>query len=136
MWVEQSAKETIGVAKSLKADSLSRTSTDIYCQQQEKRKELFNTWQQQVEDEVGELVLEIDKDQEVFSFNTSGKLRLSFSTRWEILLREVRQVSALGLNVSSRIQQQCAKAAKFYRAGVSLQQVAHFYNNIGRVAKL
>ena len=46
-------------------------------------------------------------------------------------MREVKQVSALGLNVSQKVQSQCAKAARFYRAGVSLQQVAHFYNNIG-----
>ena len=59
------------------------------------------------------------------------KTHRSFSSRWEILLREVKQVSALGLNVSQKVQSQCAKAARFYRAGVSLQQVAHFYNNIG-----
>ena len=40
-------------------------------------------------------------------------------------------MSALGLPMSSKVQKSCQKAAKFYRAGVLLQQVANFYNSIG-----
>ena len=73
MWVEQSAKETSNVAKALKSAELLRKAKNIHLREQEKRKELFSTWQQQIEDEIGDLVLEIDKDQEVFSFNSVGQ---------------------------------------------------------------
>ena len=35
-----------------------------------------------------------------------------------------------GIKVSSTVEAHCAKAAKFYRAGMSLQQVVHFHNHI------
>ena len=89
-------------------------------------------WVESVEDELTDLMFEIDQKQQVFQFNKStGKLELGFSLRWESLLREVRQVGALGLPIPSQIQKSCSKAAKFYRAGVLLQQVANFYNHIG-----
>ena len=47
-----------------------------------------------------------------------------------MILREVKQVSALNLKISSTVEAHCAKAAKFYRAGMSLQQVQHFHNHI------
>ena len=93
----------------------------------------MSRWHESTEDEIDDLIFEIDQKQQVFQFDEkNGKLNLGFSLRWETLLEEVKQVSALGLPVSSKIQKNCAKAAKFYRAGVLLQQVATFYNTIGQ----
>lgn len=132
MWREKAAKNTIEVAKSFSAESLGRISTDMYLKEQENRTKLFSQWLEDVEDELDDLIFEIDQKQQVFNFDeSSGKLKLGFSLRWETLLREVKQVSALGLPMSSKVQKNCLKAAKFYRAGVLLQQVANFYNNIG-----
>ena len=70
-------------------------------------------WVESVEDELTDLMFEIDQKQQVFQFNKStGKLELGFSLRWESLLREVRQVGALGLPIPSQIQKSCSKAAK------------------------
>ena len=46
------------------------------------------------------------------------------------LLREVRQLGAYGFAIPAKIQQAAATAKKFYRYGVILKQVAHFYNSI------
>ena len=46
------------------------------------------------------------------------------------LLREVRQLSAFGFVIPAKIQLAAATAKKFYRFGVILKQVAHFYNSI------
>ena len=52
-----------------------------------------------------------------------GKLQVHYSDRLVTLLREVRQLSALGLPVPVTIQQAAATGQKFYRHGVVLKQV-------------
>ena len=86
IWVEHVAKETITVAQSLNSDNLERKATATHSKEAEKRKELFSTWHSQVEDEVGDLVLEIDKDQEVFSFTKKGRLELRIVFKFVFVL--------------------------------------------------
>ncbi|TPX45912.1 hypothetical protein SeLEV6574_g03556 [Synchytrium endobioticum] len=62
-------------------------------------------------------------------YNT-GKLFVNYSDRLALLLREVRQITALGSSVSSEVLKTVEVAAKFYRFGTVLKQVAHFYNTI------
>ena len=52
-----------------------------------------------------------------------GKLRVHYSDRLVALLREVRQLSALGLTVPAKISATALTAHKFYRHGVVLKQV-------------
>ncbi len=59
-----------------------------------------------------------------------GKLRVHYSDRLVTLLREVRQLAALGFLVPAKIQHTANTAQRFYRHGVVLKQVAHFYNTI------
>ncbi|XP_028975291.2 cytoplasmic dynein 2 heavy chain 1 isoform X3 [Esox lucius] len=59
-----------------------------------------------------------------------GKLKIQYSDRLVMLLREVRQLSALGFPIPARIQQAANTADKFYRQAIILKQVAHFYNTI------
>jgi dynein heavy chain 2 len=59
-----------------------------------------------------------------------GKLRVNFSDRLVTLLREVRQLTSFGFIIPSKIQLAATTAKKFYRYGVVLKQVAHFYNSI------
>ncbi|KAK3801155.1 hypothetical protein RRG08_006872 [Elysia crispata] len=59
-----------------------------------------------------------------------GKLRVNYSERLVTLLREVRQLSSIGFAVPAKIQHVADVAQKFYRHGVILKQVAHFYNTI------
>ena len=56
-----------------------------------------------------------------------GKLRVHYGDRLVTLMREVRQLSALGFAVPAKIQQTASTANKFYRHGMILKQVkSHF----------
>ncbi|KAJ8280434.1 hypothetical protein GJAV_G00054510 [Gymnothorax javanicus] len=59
-----------------------------------------------------------------------GKLKIQYSDRLVTLLREVRQLSALGFAIPAKIQQAVNTSEKFYRQAIILKQVAHFYNTI------
>uniref|UniRef100_A0A672FSM8 Cytoplasmic dynein 2 heavy chain 1 n=1 Tax=Salarias fasciatus TaxID=181472 RepID=A0A672FSM8_SALFA len=62
--------------------------------------------------------------------HVDGRLKIQYSDRLVSLLREVRQLSALGFPIPAKIQQASNTADKFYRQAVVLKQVAHFYNTI------
>ena len=55
--------------------------------------------------------------------HSDGKLRVHYSDRLVTLLREVRQLSAFGFSIPTKIQQTAATADKFYKHGVILKQV-------------
>ena len=59
-----------------------------------------------------------------------GRLTVHYSDRTVALLREVRQLAALGHKIPLRLQNAAGHAQKFYRHAVILKQVAHFYNTI------
>lgn len=59
-----------------------------------------------------------------------GKLYVHYSDRLVGLLREVRQLAALGFRIPSKIHSAVSYAQKFYKQAVILKQVAHFYNTI------
>ena len=52
-----------------------------------------------------------------------GKLKVNYSDQLVTLLREVRQLSALGFIVPAKVQHTANTAQKFYRHGVILKQV-------------
>ena len=54
---------------------------------------------------------------------SDGKLRVHYSDRLVALLREVRQLAALGLTIPAKITTTAQIAQKFYRHGVVLKQV-------------
>ncbi|XP_075905861.1 cytoplasmic dynein 2 heavy chain 1 [Nelusetta ayraudi] len=62
--------------------------------------------------------------------HADGRLKIQYSDRLVSLLREVRQLAALGFAIPAKIQQAANTADKFYRQAVVLKQVAHFYNTI------
>ncbi|XP_062329494.1 dynein cytoplasmic 2 heavy chain 1 [Osmerus eperlanus] len=62
--------------------------------------------------------------------HVDGKLKIQYSERLLTLLREVRQLAALGLAIPAKIQQAASSADKFYTQALILKQVAHFYNTI------
>ncbi|XP_043928516.1 cytoplasmic dynein 2 heavy chain 1 isoform X1 [Protopterus annectens] len=62
--------------------------------------------------------------------HSDGRLKIHYSDRLVTLLKEVRQLSALGFVIPAKIQQASSTAQKFYKQAVILKQVAHFYNTI------
>ena len=77
---------------------------------------------------------------EDFSLETSGKImaldmvdghvEVHYKPQLVTLLREVRQLSALGFAVPPDLARAAETAARFYRHAMVLKQVANFYNNI------
>ena len=59
-----------------------------------------------------------------------GKLHVNYGERLVTLLREIRQLSSMGFAIPAKIQHTGSVAEKFYRHGMILKQVAHFYNTI------
>lgn len=55
--------------------------------------------------------------------HVDGSLKIQYSDRLVSLLREVRQLSALGFPIPAKIQQAANTADKFYRQAVVLKQV-------------
>uniref|UniRef100_A0A8R1DG42 Cytoplasmic dynein 2 heavy chain 1 n=1 Tax=Caenorhabditis japonica TaxID=281687 RepID=A0A8R1DG42_CAEJA len=96
-------------------------------------KEAFDDW-------CRETVSLIDNKNETINLETTGKimyleasnreLNVNYSDRLLKLLKEVRQLSSLGFNIPSKILSCANNGEKYYRYGVILKQIAHFYNTI------
>eukprot|EP01063_Lacrimia_lanifica_P011176 TRINITY_DN1797_c1_g1_i1.p1 TRINITY_DN1797_c1_g1~~TRINITY_DN1797_c1_g1_i1.p1 ORF type:complete len:4267 (+),score=1793.68 TRINITY_DN1797_c1_g1_i1:109-12909(+) len=61
-----------------------------------------------------------------------GRLLVNFSERLVELIREVRQLLALGYSVPNTIQRVAQDALRFYRNATVLKQVANFYNTLDK----
>ena len=59
-----------------------------------------------------------------------GVLTVNYSSRLVQLLREVRQLSELGVAVPSKIKKAAEEGERYYRFGVLLKKVANFFNNM------
>lgn len=55
--------------------------------------------------------------------HSDGALKIHYSDRLVVLLREVRQLSALGFVIPAKIQQTSSTAQKFCKQAVILKQV-------------
>ena len=66
--------------------------------------------------------------------HADGKLKVHYSERLVTLIREVRQLAALGFNIPGKIQSTADVANKFYRHGVILKQVWHvwYFNSVSK----
>lgn len=99
------------------------------------QKEQYNTWVEEMEaslkDPDSSLVLQMTGRMMSLDLS-SGQLQVNYSERLVTLLREVRQLTALGFKISRNIRNAADTAAKFYRHGIILQQVANFYNSFSQ----
>ncbi|KAJ3116477.1 Cytoplasmic dynein 2 heavy chain 1 [Phlyctochytrium bullatum] len=59
-----------------------------------------------------------------------GSLTVNFGEDLVSLIREVRQLLALGFPIPAHVINAADNAKRYYRYGIILQQVAHFYNTI------
>ncbi|XP_070553238.1 cytoplasmic dynein 2 heavy chain 1-like isoform X2 [Ptychodera flava] len=141
VWVRQleaKVDDTLKTAKAILGDlsgfkKFNRDATDLADELQQWRRDQFDNWSR-------DMLAAIDDPYKPLSLQTSGKLmeldhkdgklKVHYSERLVTLLREVRQLQALGFPVPAKIQHTCGTAQKFYRHGVILKQVAHFYNTI------
>jgi dynein heavy chain 2 len=115
-----------------------RDCDDLRGRMGEYEKERFEKWLGEVEqamDGGGEVAMQLEGRLMDIDYNAGGEMRVNYSERLVTLLREVRQLSAIGKDIPATILEKTATAEKFYHTGVILKQVANFYNNLRYVLK-
>jgi dynein heavy chain 2 len=91
---------------------------------------LFVEWQESIVEHLGDFKLDLGSKLMDLDASASGNVKLHYNSELVSLLREVRQLTALGFTVRKDIAAEAETARKFYRHGMVLRQVANFYNNI------
>ncbi|XP_062407923.1 dynein cytoplasmic 2 heavy chain 1 [Sardina pilchardus] len=141
VWVRQlvlKVEDCIKISEALLSDlsgyrSFVRFSDDLQEQLRTYEQDQFEDWSRDILSSLSDpksgislqasnRVMELD--------HLDGKLKIQYSDRLVTLLREVRQLTALGFPIPAKILQAANTADKFYRQAIILKQVAHFYNTI------
>ena len=143
IWSQQlltKAEESLKFAAALFSDlsgmeSFGEEANEFIDDVRQFQQQQYDDWREGImadlNDESGESELALETTGRLMDFeHTDGKLRVHYSDRLVTLLREVRQLGALGFVIPAKIQRTAATAKQFYRHGVILKQVAHFYNHI------
>nr|KAG5701774.1 hypothetical protein BaRGS_000764 [Batillaria attramentaria] len=136
--LEAKIDETLVIAEALLGDlsgfeKFRKDTTELKDELQNWRREQFDEWSREIQALIDDhkQPLSLETNGRLMELNhKDGKMRVNYSERLVTLLREVRQLSALGFTIPSKIQNVAGTAQKFYRHGVILKQVAHFYNTI------
>uniref|UniRef100_A0AAY5F0X4 Cytoplasmic dynein 2 heavy chain 1 n=1 Tax=Electrophorus electricus TaxID=8005 RepID=A0AAY5F0X4_ELEEL len=137
VWVRQlviKVDDSLKMAEALLSDlpgfrSFARFCDELREQLRAYEQEQFEDWSRELlssltdpKSGISDRVMELD--------HVDGTLKVHYSERLLSLLREVRQLSVLGLAIPAKIQQAASTADKFYKQAVVLKQVAYFYNTI------
>ncbi|XP_051482944.1 cytoplasmic dynein 2 heavy chain 1 isoform X1 [Apus apus] len=141
VWVRQlelKVGDTIELAEALLSDlsgfQTFRQSADSFLEQLKVyEQEQFDDWSRDIQSELSnpKSGLCIQANSPVMELDhVFGTLNILYSDRLVTLLREVRQLSALGFAIPAKIQHVANTAQKFCKQAVILKQVAHFYNSI------
>ncbi|KAI8925894.1 dynein heavy chain and region D6 of dynein motor-domain-containing protein [Entophlyctis helioformis] len=125
---DQTVASLIGLKSAYQA-----LSTDLFDELRKYEREQFDDWVSNTTHALEESggTMGINQSGRLMELDfQSGKLVVNYGDHLVGLLREVRQLIALGFPVPAQIQQAADHAQRFYRHGVILKQVAHFYNTI------
>ncbi|KAJ3070332.1 Cytoplasmic dynein 2 heavy chain 1 [Podochytrium sp. JEL0797] len=137
IWLRQSLAKIDEASRSVEILSPNDTNfdamaSDLFKALKKSEKDQFASWTAYVEE-----VLENDVLRERFQSGKlmemnqkDGSLRVNFDESLVSLLRDVRQLMGFGLMVPQKILKTTETARKYYRYGIVLKQVAHFYNTI------
>uniref|UniRef100_A0A8C3GF25 Cytoplasmic dynein 2 heavy chain 1 n=1 Tax=Cairina moschata TaxID=8855 RepID=A0A8C3GF25_CAIMO len=141
VWVRQlelKVDDAIKLAEALLSDlsgfqSFHQSADSFLEQLKVYEQEQFDDWSRNIQSELSnpKSGLCIQANSPVMELDhVFGTLNILYSDRLVTLLREVRQLSALGFAIPAKIQQAANTAQKFCKQAVILKQVAHFYNSI------
>ncbi|XP_075448514.1 cytoplasmic dynein 2 heavy chain 1 isoform X2 [Ascaphus truei] len=141
VWVRQlqlKVEDTVKIAEALLSDlsgfqSFHQSVEQLLEHFKVYEQEQFDEWSREIQSGLsdpksGFCIQPNSNVMELDHFN--GALKIHYSDRLVTLLREVRQLSALGLVIPAKIQHAANTAQNFYKQAVILKQVAHFYNTI------
>jgi dynein heavy chain 2 len=95
--------------------------------------EQFKKWRDDIEGALNNknepLALQMSGRLMELDFDT-GLLRVHYSEKLVTLLKDVRQLTELGFKLPKRVVDISEDGKKYYKEGVTLKQVANFYNNM------
>ncbi|KAJ8297985.1 hypothetical protein KUTeg_024516 [Tegillarca granosa] len=136
--LEARAEETIKTAETLLGDlagfnKFRKEALELLEELRSWRRESFDDWARDMNERIDDPKepLSLETNGRLMELNhKTGKLHVNYGDRLVTLLREVRQLGSMGFAVPAKIQHVANTAQKFYRHGVVLKQVAHFYNTI------
>uniref|UniRef100_A0A8C0VSF5 Dynein heavy chain tail domain-containing protein n=1 Tax=Cyanistes caeruleus TaxID=156563 RepID=A0A8C0VSF5_CYACU len=141
VWVQQlelKVDDSVKLAEALLSDlprfkTFHQSSSCFLEQLKVYEQEQFDDWSRNIQSELSnpKSGLCIQANSPVMELDpVTGTLNILYSDRLVTLLREVRQLSALGFAIPAKIQHIANTAQKFCKQAVILKQVAHFYNSI------
>ncbi|MBZ3869929.1 Cytoplasmic dynein 2 heavy chain 1 [Sciurus carolinensis] len=133
VWVRQlelKVDDTIKIAEALLSDlsgfrSFHRSAEDLLDQFKLYEQEQFDDWSREIQSGLSDSRsgLCIEANSRIMELDPSdGSLKVHYSDRLVILLREVRQLSALGFVIPAKIQQVANIAQKFCKQAIILKQ--------------
>ncbi|KAF2973673.1 hypothetical protein EK904_004515 [Melospiza melodia maxima] len=132
--IEDQVDDSIKLAEALLSDlpgfqTFHQSANSFLEQLKVYEQEQFDDWSRNIQSELSNP--NIQANSPVMELDPiSGTLNILYSDRLVTLLREVRQLSALGFAIPAKIQHLANTAQKFCKQAVILKQVAHFYNSI------
>jgi len=88
--------------------------------------DVFREWSNAVEDEQATLTVSGN----IMEIDFKGILVVNFPEKLVTLIREVRQLQALGFQIPASIKSVAKTAERVYHYGVTLQKIATLFNNI------
>jgi len=98
----------------------------------EQRARVFKEWQEDVEDKLKDPddPIGLEMNSRVMEFDTSGSLRITYSERLILLVKEARLFEQMGEKIPTKVKTAVQDGLKFYRFAVQLKQICNFYNNL------
>lgn len=66
-----------------------------------------------------------------FDYEAGGLLKVNYSEKLVTLVKDARVLGEHGFKMTNEIHKLTENAKKFYKEGVTLKQVANFYNSMG-----
>ncbi|EKX39469.1 hypothetical protein GUITHDRAFT_160010 [Guillardia theta CCMP2712] len=106
---------------------------NIFRELEEKKMNEFTTWRDDMKAALrdSEQEVAIDMKGKLMSFDKAdGRLRVHYSEKLVELIREARQLCAIGHPIPKEIDEEVEKAQKIYNNATILKQVAAFYNTL------
>lgn len=137
LWLRQikgKVSEMLLMSRAMLSDLATSKDFDAEAEQltsdlEEYEQDCFKNWTFDIKDEAPKLTLDSNAPLLIID-RKDGKVQVNFSDRLVELIREVRQLSALGFSIPQDIQVLAQQGLKFYSKGVALMQVAGTYNNM------
>lgn len=66
-----------------------------------------------------------------FDYEAGGLLKVNYSDKLVTLVKDARMLGEMGFKIPKDVLLVTENAKKFYKEGITLKQVANFYNTMG-----